>query len=336
MKYPQFLKENDLIGTTALSDGIGDILKQRRLDHAHEKLKEEGFSLIESESVRKSIKGRSAKASKRAEEFMKFIEDPKVNAIILSSGGDFLLETLPFINFEKLEENIKWIQGFSDPTGILFAITTKLDIATIYSHNVSAFGMEPWHSSLKENIQILKGQEIIQQSFSLYEKERAEEITGLEDYHLDTTVIWKNLFSNDIHMEGRMIGGCLDLLSEIAGTPYENVLNFIDKYKDDGIIWFFDNCELSNEDLIRTFWKLEACGWFQYCKGILLGRSATDTSYYNISFEETLKDALKHLQIPIIYDMDFGHIPPRMTFINGGYAKIHSKDGKGTIQFLYK
>ncbi len=299
-------------------------------------LENKHFQIVETEHVRTSKIGRSTSAVIRAQEFMDLIEDKNVDAIICATGGDFLLEILPYLDFEKIAKNPKWIQGYSDPTGILFPITTKLDIATIYANNICSFGMEPWHDSLKENISILKGENIIQSSFELYEKENIPYETGIEPYHLDTKVKWKNLFMEEITLQGRMIGGCLDLLAELVGTPFDYVQDFQERYKEDGIIWYFDNCELSNEDLIRTFWKLEICGWFKYCKGILLGRSATDTSYYQVSFQDTLKTAFEHLHIPVIYDMDFGHISPRMTIINGGYATIISKEGKGSIQFDYK
>lgn len=336
MKYPKFLKEKSIIGITAPSDGISNPLKRIRLDNAIKNLEKCGFKIIETENVRDSKIGRSASAEKRAKQFMDLIKEDSINAILCATGGDFLLEILPFLNFDEIAKHPKWIQGYSDPTGILFSITTKLDIATLYTNNVCAFGMKPWHPSLNQNIEILKGKELEQTSFELYEKEDIPYETGLEPYHLDSKVVWKNLFSEEIQLEGRIIGGCLDLLTELAGTPYDSVSSFQERYKEDGIIWFFDNCELSNEDLIRTFWKLEVCGWFKYCKGILLGRSATDSSYYNVSFEETLKTAFKHLGIPIIYDMDFGHISPRMTMINGGYALITSKNGKGSIHFVYK
>ena len=44
---------------------------------------------------------------------------------------------------------------------------------------------------------------------------------------------------------GRLIGGCIDVLKDIIGTKYDGTLDFIEKYKDDGIIWYFDNFALS-------------------------------------------------------------------------------------------
>ena len=94
-------------------------------------------------------------------------EDVKV--IICATGGEFLLEMLSFLYFSCVQENIKWLQGYSDPTGLLFTITTGYDIATIYGNNFAGFGMNTWHESLQHNFDLLEGNLEIQKSFSLYE-----------------------------------------------------------------------------------------------------------------------------------------------------------------------
>ena len=73
-----------------------------------------------------------------------------------------------------------------------------------------------------------------------------------------------------------------------------------------------------------------------YCNGIIFGRSACHESNFGITFDEAIRRVLGELNIPIIIDADFGHVPPRMTIINGAYATIVSKKGKGTMQFELK
>lgn len=337
MIYPQFIKKDDTIGITAPSDGIIDKLKVKRLDNAIKKLNDYGYHIIETASVRKSQKGKSNESSIQAKELEELFLKDEVKAIICASGGDFLLEMLSHFDFNKVLENPKWFQGYSDPTGLLFTITTNLDIATIYADNFKTFGMDNWHESLSNNLSILEGKIIKQNSFFKYESEDIPYLTGLEEYNLTKNVKWHNLNDEkEIVIKGRIIGGCLDLLNEIFGTKYDKTREFIEKYKNDGIIWYFDNCELSSEALIRTFWKFKDNGWFNHCKGILFGRSMTHKSYYDISFKEALKHSLNDLNIPIITDMDFGHVSPRMTLINGAIAKVSSKDGQGSIEFELK
>lgn len=336
MIYPEFLKEHDTIGVTAPSDGITDEVKLKRLDNAIKNFEDRSFIIKETPNVRCSVKGRSSSSKERAEELERLYKDDNVKTIITSGGGDFLLEMLSELDFNVIKDNPKWLQGYSDPTGLLFTITTNLDIATVYSDNFKTFGMEPWHKSLENNLEILKGNIIEQTSFSKYEEDKKLR-TGLEPFNLTKKVYWKNLNNEEvINIKGRIIGGCLDLITELFGTRFDNTKAFLEKYKDDGIIWYFDVCELSSESLIRTLWKLKDNGYFKYTKGIIFGRSFIYNSYYDISYEETIYESLKDLNIPIIINADIGHVSPRMTIINGAIATITSSKGKGKIKFTLK
>ena len=128
----------------------------------------------------------------------------------------------------------------------------------------------------------------------------------------------------------------MDLINHLAGTKYENVLGFIEKYKEDGIIWYFDNCELSCEDVIRTMWKLKEMGWFEHTKGIVFGRTMLERSNTGLTFHEAVKTAFDGMNIPIIVDADIGHKPPQITIINGAIATITSENGKGSALFELK
>ena len=336
MIYPEFLKEHDTIGVTAPSDGITDEVKLKRLDNAIKNFEDRSFIIKETPNVRCSVKGRSSSSKERAEELESLYKDDNVKTIITSGGGDFLLEMLSELDFNVIKDNPKWLQGYSDPTGLLFTITTNLDIATVYSDNFKTFGMEPWHKSLENNLEILKGNIIEQTSFSKYEEDK-KLIIGLEPFNLTKKVYWKNLNNEDvINIKGRMIGGCLDLITELFGTRFDNTKAFLEKYKDDGIIWYFDVCELSSESLIRTLWKLKDNGYFKYTKGILFSRVYSCNSYYDITYEEAIYESLKDLNIPIIINADIGHVSPRMTIINGAIATITSSKGKGKIKFTLK
>ena len=337
MIYPRFIKENDCIAVTSPSDGITKKEKIYRLDNAIKKFRELGFNIKETNNVRTSDRGRSSSAITRARELEELFIDNNISTIICSSGGDFLLEMLSELDFEVIKNNPKWLQGFSDPTGLLYTITTNLDIATIYADNFISFGMSEWHKSLYNNLEILKGNIIEQTSFLKYESSYTNYIVGDEVYNLDSDVYWKILNrSDEVNLSGRMIGGCLDIINDLFGTRFDKTLEFINKYKSDGIIWYLENCEMSNEQLVRTLWKLRDNGYFNYTNGIIFGRSATDTSYYDISFDEAIMDSLGSLDIPIIINADIGHVSPRMTIINGSIANINVNNGKGKIRFDLK
>lgn len=334
MKYPRFLIKNDVIGITAPSDGVIDSIKQNRLDSAVLQWENYGYKVIETEHVRYSIDGKSCDSRTQAKELEELFINQKVSVIFCVSGGDFLLEILSYIDYSIIEKNPKWIQGYSDPTGLLFTITTMLDIATIYGNNFGSFGMNPWHESLINNHKILMGDLIKQNNFLLYEKEGIKYETGLEPYNLATPVEWKSLNKdNEVTIKGRIVGGCIDVLISLVGTKFDYAKEFIERYKEDGIVWYFDNAELTSEQLIRALWQLKMAGWFNYTKGIIFGRSMVESSYYDISFENALNKSLNDLGVPVLWDLDFGHVSPRMTIINGALVKVNYKEGKGNIEF---
>ena len=147
MIYPDFLKENDLIGVTAPSAGLDEghlVGYLKSLEHFHAR----GWQVTETANVRLPDLP-SSSGTQRARELKGLAQDSRVKMIWCAAGGDFLVEMLPETDFESLRTHPKWIQGYSDPTGLLFPITTKLDIATIYGLNAGGFDMEQLHPALE-------------------------------------------------------------------------------------------------------------------------------------------------------------------------------------------
>ena len=337
MIYPEFIRERDTIGVSAPSAGLTEPLRINTLNNAVKKFEEKGYKILLTPNVRKNEDGVSSSATIRSLELASLYQNKDVKAIICATGGEFLVEMLSCFDFSVVQKNIKWLQGYSDPTGLLFTITTNLDIATIYGSNFAGFGMDTWHESLENNLYVLEGKLMMQKSFARYESMRVDMVTGREGYHLDTPVYWKTLNQEEeVSFKGRIIGGCIDIITELFGTRFDKTKEFIEKYKGDGIIWYFDNCELSMEDMVRTLWKFKDNGWFQYTTGIIWGRSATNYSNMGITLEDALNRVLGDLDLPIILDTDIGHVPPRMTIINGAYTMVYCKDGKGTLEFQLK
>ncbi len=334
MIYPKFIKQGSKIGVPAPSDGSSDELSNVRYKNARKNLESLGYEVFESKNLFNSKKARSADAVTRAIEINKMFEDDSIDLILCATGGEFLVEILPYVDFSKIIKSPKFVQGFSDPTALLFPLTTKYDIATIYSNNYKSFGMQEYDDSIKNNLEILKGNIIEQKSFEMYEADRTERITGLEGYNLTDKVNWKVLNSESAKFTGRIIGGCLDNIVELIGTKYDGSKEFIERYKNDGIIWCLDNFELSKEELIRTLWKFNELGYFKYSKGIILGRIGIEkTSYLGYTLEEALKDSvISKLDIPIIYDADISHKGPTMTIINGAIAEIEVNKGIGNVK----
>ena len=339
MNYPEFLKVGDTIGITAISKGIYEDYKQKRLDNAIKYLEEKGFKVIETPNVRKWQNGRSSTGSERAKEFMELWKNENVKAIIMAAGGDYAIEMLDYLDLEELRKyKTKWVQGFSDVTTIGYLLPTCLEIPTIYADNVVSYGMRPIHVSLEKALEVMMGKTMIQYSYDKYQSDYLE--YGIEDYfksyQLTTDVCWKNLKGEDeIKISGRAIGGCLDIVTNFVGTKYDKIKEFREKYKEEGIIWFLEVFDFTSPQVFWHLWKLKNAGYFENCNGIVFGRTATCREEYGVTFKDSLKDALANLDIPVVYDMDFGHRPPQIAMINGGFLEIESKDGKGYVKHYW-
>lgn len=334
MQYPKFIKENGCIGVPAPSAGAGVLEKQNKLNNAKNFFESKGYKLELSKNLMKSIRGRSASAEERAKEINEMFLNNDIDMLLCATGGDFLVEILPYIEFDLIKNNPKFIAGFSDSTGLLYPITTKCDIATIYGQNFSPFGAENLHKCHYDWLEIIKGNLIIQSNYDLYENEPPQTVTGLEGYNLTEKVCWKTLDDKPVSIRGRIIGGCFDIIAELAGTKYDGINEFNEKYKEDGIIWYFDNCEISKEETIRILWKMQELDYFKYTKCIIFGRFGVETSYYDYTVKSCLQDSvISKLNIPIVYDADISHKSPCLTIINGAIASVYTKDGKGSITF---
>ena len=77
---------------------------------------------------------------------------------------------------------------------------------------------------------------------------------------------------------------------------------------------------------------MKNAGFLNYTKGILVGRALFLREEYDINLEEALKQGLNGLNIPVIFDMDIGHVSPQMPIINGGKIEVVSSGGKGTLK----
>lgn len=339
MIYPINLGNGDKIGVTAPSAGCENEADRNALDNAIRQFGELGYPVIVTEHVENCVKGRSADGSVRANELKQLLEDPEVRVIIAAHGGDFLVEMLSCTDFEVIKATPKWLQGYSDITGLVYTITTNLDIATIYGNNFSSFGTEQWHSSHWDNIKLLEGKDIVQSSFELYQDGYRSKITGLEGYELTKPVVWRNVYpggedsQEELILKGRAIGGCLDVLLNLVGTRFDKTKDFIQRYKEDRILWFLESYDLGGEALIRGLWQLKEAGWFQHAAGFIFGRPAMYHTYTDTDYEEAVLCVLKELQVPIILEADIGHKPPQFAMINGAIAEIRSKGGKGSIKF---
>ena len=135
--------------------------------------------------------------------------------------------------------------------------------------------------------------------------------------------------TNVIDFSGRLLGGCVDCLVNLTGTKYDKVTEFAERYKEDGILWFLEACDLNLMSIRRAMWQMEHAGWFRYCKGFLIGRPriGMDSEEFGIDRYQAVYEMLRQYRVPVMMDLDIGHLPPMMPLICGSMARVVS-DGR--------
>ena len=304
--------------------------------------------------------GRSTDAKSCAEEFMEYYLGKDDKILLSCGGGELMCEILDYMDFEKLKASRpKWFMGYSDNTNMTFLLTTICDTASIYGPQASAFGMEIWHKSITDAMEILEGKRNVVTGYDGFEKESLKsEETPLAPYNITEKSIIKKYeciydekkaddvavkTDSDVNFEGRLLGGCMDCLTNLAGTKFDCVNDFIDKYKEDGIIWFLEACDLNVMSIRRTMWNLDSCGWFRNVKGFIIGRplcmledTENGASMMGLNQYDAVLDVIKKYNVPVVMDADVGHIAPMMPIVCGAYGKVKTEGTQLKIEMEYR
>lgn len=355
MIYPEFPKSGDTIGICAPSAGVG--AKLDSFNFSIDTLRDCGFEILETANVRNEDYP-SAPADIRGAEFNSMFENDDVQMVLCASGGDYCIEMLPFIDQEIIKANPKWFCGYSDPTSIEMLLTTRLDIATIYGSNAGSWDWRPLHEFQETSLSVLRGDIPVQHSYDFYSSKGFDDETMT--YEMDAPVEWKLYVSeyghhtNDntdevsLHSEahlipadyldvsGRLIGGCIDVLDWIIGTPYEDLEGFCRRYAGDGFIWYFDNFELSPLLLQYALRKMQLKGLFENAKAVIIGRTLIPGDASDGDYLSQLERVFVDINVPLIWNADIGHTKPSLTIINGALGHLTYNCGDASLSMELK
>jgi muramoyltetrapeptide carboxypeptidase len=332
MKYPKLLEKGSTIGICAPSSGVPEHLHSR-LDCAIRNVEELGYRCLETKSVRQNAKCVSADSVVRASEFMSLYENPDVAAILPPWGGEFLMDLLPLLDFEYMAKlPPKWICGYSDITTLSFSTTLCCDVATVHGSNLMNMGFRSINSYDLAAFTVMSQPNTLQQSASQYGSFANWNDSEGEAYTLDKENNWLSLQGKrETSFEGRMIGGCMDVICKLIGTKFTPVNLFSEKYKEDGFVWVLESDEMKAADIYRTLWQMRECDWFKYCSGILIGRPNGYADTADFTLVNALMQTFCDLNVPVLYNADIGHVPPQIQIVNGAYGKVEYSKGKASL-----
>lgn len=355
MRYPAFLKQGGTIGFVAPSFGCNIEPYKSAFLNAQKKWKEMGYGIDIGPNCYEG-KGIGISNTPKAcgEELTQYYCSAQNDVLISCGGGELMCETLCHVDFEKIKTaEPKWYLGYSDNTNMTFLLATLCDVASVYGPCAAAFGMEPWHTAIADTFALLCGEKKEFTSYDLWEKEGLKDeghpllpynctektevkifASVQEQQTAGTEVTLKEVMS--AKAEGRLLGGCMDCLVNLTGTKFDKVTEFAEKYKEEGILWFLEACDLNVFGIRRAMWQMEQAGWFRYVKGFIIGRPLQGDEMMGLDRYEAVKACATKYQVPVFMDVDLGHFPPAMPFVTGSYATVQGNDGKLKMRMDYR
>lgn len=340
MRYPEFLQKNGSIGFVAPSFGCNIEPYHTAFSNALNKFKDLGYRLdigpncFEGKGI-----GISNTPEACARELMEYYSRQQNDVLMSCGGGELMCEVLNHMDFEALVKlQPKWYMGYSDNTNFTFLSATLMDTAAIYGPCAPAFGMEPWHESLSDAWKLLSGEKHTVTGYDLWEKEGIkDEEHPLLPYNVTEPRVLRCFPDEDVTFSGRLIGGCMDCLVNLLGTRFDKVKEFNERYKEDGLIWFMESCELNVMSIRRAIWQMKEAGWFSHVKGFLIGRPLCfGEEMFGIDQYRAVTDLLEEYHVPIIMDADIGHLAPMMPIVCGSTADVSVKGNEIEITYTYK
>ncbi len=346
MRYPEFINKNDTIGFVSPSFGCAIEPYKTAFENALKNFNsmgyktDVGYNCYETDGI-----GISSTPENCGKEFEEYYCSKDNNALISCGGGELMCGVLDFIDFEKIAKaEAKWFMGYSDNTNLTFLLTTLCDTASIYGPCAAAFGMEPWHEAIHDAFGVIMGEINEVSNYDKWEQNSLKTPENplvpynvTEDFKLVKFIGDKRTDDmQEIKMSGRLLGGCMDCLSNIVGTKYDKVKDFVEKYKNDGIIWFIESCDLNVMAIRRAMWQLDRSGWFRYTKGFMIGRPyCYGQEMMGMNQYDAVMGILGKYNVPVIMDADIGHLAPMMPLVTGSMADVSSSGNSLNIKMKY-
>ncbi len=352
MRYPKFLPDNGTIGFAAPALGCNIDPYKSRFDSALKVFADMGYKAVLGPNcyAGEGI-GISNTPKACADELMESYLSKDSDVLMSCGGGELMCEILEYMDFDRIAQaEPKWFMGYSDNTNMTYLLTTLCDVASIYGPCAPTFGRLPMHASSSDALALLAGKKSEFSGYPFWERETRIDsavypLAPLEDREPKELCMFIGRDSadltpegaNGITMEGRLIGGCMDCLVNLLGTRFDKTADFLEKYKEDGFIWFLEACDLNVFSIRRAMWQMEQAGWFKYVKGFVIGRPLCyGQAMFGLNHHEAVLKVAGEKNVPVIMDADLGHLPPAMPFVTGAMARISAKGNDITIAYDFR
>ena len=228
-------------------------------------------------------------ASRRADDLVALFADPEVDVVQVLQGGFGSAQTIPHLDFDVIAANPKPFVGFSDITALHVAIRQRTGLATLYANGLTGVGNRETTAFTRERLlQVLT-------------------TGGAGEIPRDPDDPYVRAIRGG-KVTAPLVGGCLWLLMQTMGTPWE--------FDAEGAILFFEDVKVPPYHLDGFLTQLAAAKKLERVAGVVVGemkdcdwgdlREASDWARSR-SLEDVLEEHLEPLGVPVLYKLPLGH-----------------------------
>lgn len=257
-----------------------------KFDKAFANLAAMGFQVKTGAHLRDRLGHLAGTDSDRIADLHGAFSDPEVDVVWCIRGGYGCSRLLPDIDFDLIRKHPKPFIGYSDVTALHLAISQQTGLVTFHGTVAAGDFPEPTLAHFQATLMQGKAPYTI-----------PAPVAPFEAPEFQPFVITPGRAS------GRLTGGNLALLSALVGTPFEP--RFRDK------VVFIEDVGEQPYRVDRMLTQLLQATDLKHAAAIALGVFADcapkpDTA--SMTLEETLRDRLGGLGIPVMYGIPFGHV----------------------------
>ena len=223
----------------------------------------------------------------RAADLVSLFDDPEVDVVHCMQGGYGSAQAIPFLDFDVIAESPKPFLGFSDITALHVAIRQRTGLATFYAPGVAGVGDKDASAFTRDRL------------LDVLRKGGAGDVPKDPDDPYVRAIVGGKV-------SAPLAGGCLWLLLQTMGTPWEIDL--------DDAIFFFEDTDAPPWYVDGMLTQLGHAGKLDRVAGVVVGemhdcdwRETRPEWPRTKSIEDVLEQRLEPLGVPVLYKLPLGH-----------------------------
>ncbi len=331
-RKPKTLKPGSRVAAVSLSHGLASEYPEL-YDWGRQQLARHfDLELVPMTNALRSVAELYANPELRVADFLEAWQRPDIDGVISVIGGDDSCRLLKHWNKSQLSAHGKVFIGMSDTT-VTHLVLQQMGINSFYGPAV-LYGFADFGGLNPYTADSFRSAVMSGQPMGEIKPYTGQSVAGFSSWkNPDFTVLpamrnnpsWRWLNGKGQH-QGRLFGGCVEvicpILANTACWPREP------SFYADKILFLEYSRELANAEYTAWWMRsLAAQGVLAEIQGLCFGRN-----HFSVTEDETRKIPEAILKVvvseeglqnmPIVVDMDFGHVQPMMTLPIGCLAEM--------------